>query len=141
MKKMNEKKWDNELTESKTTRNIIAKKCTAIKKDGTPCNAIANSTGYCVAHREYIHGGSNVKNRLDQGNVHIKVFIARLIMSMKKGKIEPNVGNAIINGCKTLIEINNIEREDALFKELMDRVNKSTGNKQLQDVDVINMVE
>ncbi len=136
---------DNNTVSNEHNSSNIIKRCTCLKVNGTKCNGIAiKNTGKCVTHTR-TNGNLSVKNRpasgIDRGNSYIKVFIAHVIRQIKQGKIKPNDANAIFNGCQKLIEINNIEREDALFKQLMEKVNKSKAIAGESNDDIIDMVE
>jgi len=115
-----------------------AKRCIAKRVDGQPCNAIGNSkTGLCFQHGALKGKPSNAKNSLDQGNVYIKTFLSRLVMMVKGGKIEPSVANSIINACKVIIEINNIEQQQQMWEEYKEKLGSGNGNRALTDLELI----
>lgn len=141
-------KTDNNVIGNTKGKQIVVNQCCAIKVNGERClNYSIINTDKCVAHsrkngnKSVNNLGNTAQNGIDKGNARIKVFIAQIIRQIKQGKIESSAANAIFNGCQKLIEINNIEREDALFKELMDKVNKAKQIAPGRDYDIIDMVE
>jgi len=113
--------------------------CTHIKSDGQRCGAIAGKkTGLCCVHSGF-KPRLNTKLEIDKGHVHIKIFIARLIHQIRKGKVSPPIGNSIIHACKLLLEISNFEREDRMFREYMNRIAKNQGTKKITDLDCLDL--
>jgi len=92
--------------------------CSALRKDGQRCRAIANKeTGLCS-----IHGGlvPRLEGDIDISKdlVSVRKFLARTAMSLKRGKIKANDANALANLCDKLIKVYQLMEGEAKLDEM-----------------------
>jgi hypothetical protein len=74
------------------------------KADGTPCKAIAGKSGYCSVHSGF-KPQLQRKIDLEGGFDQIKKFLARVGMDLKRGNINPNTANALVNVANSLLKL------------------------------------
>ena len=114
------------MVKQKRSNGLISRKflgqCKHIKQDGQRCRAIANKeTGLCSIHSGLVPRLEGDID-LEGGVVHVRKFLARVAMLLKKGKIKANDANAIANLCDKVLKCHQYideKRELAELKALM----------------------
>jgi hypothetical protein len=83
-------------------------RCIFIKKNGTRCKGIASKqTNMCPSHSGFIPQlqRKGVDLVLSNDLLSLKKFLCQLAMDIKKGKIKPQVGNAVKNVTDSVIKV------------------------------------
>jgi len=101
--------------------------CITIKQNGERCKALAGKDGYCA-----VHSGSvprlNTKIDPDQGVVHIKKYLVRLMLDTRQGKIKPQTTNAIANLIDKLLKCHELIETEVKIEEIMKALNEIKEN-------------
>ena len=112
-------------------------KCKFITVKGSQCKATPlRNEDYCYFHSEQVREVRG-KIELDKGLTHIKKYLARLILDVRRGKVEATNANAIANLCDKLVKC--IEKEEIIdqIKEIRERVNSRTPIQAHPDADCV----
>ena len=99
--------------------------CKTIKADGSPCNALAGSSGFCSVH-------SGLVPRLERGTdlaggaKEIRKFLSQIAMALKRGKMRAHDVNALVNVANCLLRCHEIIEIEVKVKNLTERMQQGT---------------
>ena len=117
-------------------------RCKQIKSNGEQCKAIGKrETGLCA-----VHSGSvprlNTKIDPDQGVVHIKKYLVRLMLDTRQGKIKPQTTNAIANLIDKLLKCHELIETEAKIDEIKAMLEQyKAGNAEYADAQDMRALE